>query len=479
MGGGFMSATPVLRYLSTRGAAPATTFSEVLLTGLAPDGGLYVPDRLPELDLAELARWGDCDYAERAARLIEPFLGDAVSGDELRELLRASYEHFSDPQVAPLRALDGGEHILELFHGPTLSFKDYALQFIGRLLDRELRARDEHAVVLGATSGDTGSAAIEGCRHSPRTQIFILHPVGRVSEMQRLQMTTAPGANVHNLAMAGTFDDCQAIVKACFSDAGFVPSGHRLVAANSINWARIMAQIPYYFSAWIDLGAPAEGLIFSVPTGNFGDIFAGYLARRMGLPVRRLIVGTNSNAVLHGFFQTGRYQRGKVQRTLSPSMDIAVASNFERLLFDLCGRDGAAVADWMAHFQRDGSIDVPSGMLARAKESFASAAIDDEEMCQTLAEVWRTQAYLLDPHSAIALAAGRRQRIDGLPLVSLATAHPGKFSEALERAIGEAPPLPPALAALSGREERLIELPAELDAVRRCIRERVEAAESP
>ena len=460
-----------MRYISTRGALPPRDFEQVLLEGLAPDGGLYLPEELPHFSMAEIAEWRDLSYADLAFAILQRFTGDSIPGEELRAATGAAWRDFDDPEVAPLRPLGEGEWLLELFHGPTLSFKDYALQLLGRLLGSVLSRRGAQALVLGATSGDTGSAAIEGCRHSADVRVVILHPRGRISEVQRRQMTTAEGEGIYNIAIEGSFDDCQAIVKECFAAPSFLPSDWLLTAVNSINWARIMAQMVYYFSSWLRLGMPPQGAVYAVPTGNFGNAYAGCLAQRIGLPVARLAVATNRNDILHRFFSENRYLRGTVQQTLSPSMDITVASNFERLLFDLCGRDGAETAALLQHFQREGSISISAEAWARAREIFTSASVDDEETCRTIAKVRHSADCLLDPHAAVALAAGRRcrQQHPKVPLISLATAHPAKFPEATRRAIGEIPTPPPAIVALYEREEHYQTLPAEVNAVREFI----------
>ena len=335
-----------MRYISTRGQAPALNFEDVLLAGLATDGGLYVPENLPRFTQEEIASWAGLPYHELAFRVMRPFVTGSIPDADFKKILEETYGVFSHSAVAPLRQLNGNEWVLELFHGPTLAFKDFALQLLGRLLDYVLEKRGERVVIVGATSGDTGSAAIEGCKHCENVDIFILHPHNRVSEVQRRQMTTIFGENIHNIAIEGNFDDCQEMVKASFADQSFL-KGTRLVAVNSINWARIMAQIVYYFHAALQLGGPARSVSFSVPTGNFGDIFAGYLARNMGLPINQLIVATNRNDILHRFMSGNQYVKETLHATLSPSMDIMVSSNFERLLFDLHGRNGAAIAGLM------------------------------------------------------------------------------------------------------------------------------------
>jgi threonine synthase len=462
-----------LRYVSTRGAAPALEFEDVLLAGLAPDGGLYVPEAWPRLDAREIRSLSQARYAELAARLMAPYVGGAVAEDDFAALVEDAYAGFDHPEVTPLRRVGDGEYLLELFHGPTLAFKDLALQLLGRLFDHALKRRGERVTVVGATSGDTGSAAIEACRDRAALEIFILHPKGRVSEVQRRQMTTVASKNVHNIAIEGTFDDCQDLVKAMFADAEF-RTRHRLSAVNSINWARIMAQIVYYFAAALRLGAPAHAATFAVPTGNFGNVFAGYAAQRMGLPVRRLVIGSNANDILTRFFETGEMAVREVVPTLSPSMDIQVSSNFERLLFELLGRDGGAVSAWMRAFRDSGRATLDDPRMAEAKSVFAAARVDDAGTRRVIAEVHASTGVLLDPHSAVGLAAGRSQRGDpSSPLIALATAHPAKFPDAVRAATGIAPALPPRLADLSERPERCAVLPNDLNAIQEHIRDAV------
>ena len=334
-----------MKYISTRGQAPALNFEQVLLTGLASDGGLYVPAELPTFSREEIAAMAALDYPQLALKIISPFVDDSIPPHDLKAIIDETYAEFRHNAVAPMVQVAANQWVLELFHGPTLAFKDFALQLLGRLLDYILERKHQKVVIMGATSGDTGSAAIEGCKRCKNIDIYILHPHNRVSDVQRRQMTTVVGDKIHNLAVEGNFDDCQAMVKASFNDRSFLPADRSLVAVNSINWARIMAQIVYYFYAAVALGAPARSVAHSVPTGNLGDIFAGYLARQMGLPVERLIIATNRNDVLHRVMTTSTYGRQPLAHTLSPSMDITVSSNFERLLFDLYDRDGAALAD--------------------------------------------------------------------------------------------------------------------------------------
>ncbi len=455
-----------MKYISTRGSAPALDFEQVLLTGLAPDGGLYVPEYLPTFTAEEIAAMAGLSYAELARRIIAPFVAGTIPDEDLATITAETYAQFRHPAVAPLTQVDCNQWILELFHGPTLAFKDFALQLLGRLLDYVLERRQQKVVIMGATSGDTGSAAIEGCRRCRNIDIFILHPHGRVSDVQRRQMTTVMADNIHNLAIEGNFDDCQAMVKASFRDQSFLPSGRSLVAVNSINWARIMAQIVYYFYAAVALGAPSRGVAFSVPTGNFGDIFAGYLAQGMGLPVERLIIATNANDVLHKALSEGIYGRQELVHSLSPSMDISVSSNFERLLFDLYDRDGAAIAGLMGQFEA-GDVSFSPTAMTRARSLFSSCRVDDTATREQIARTWEDCEYLLDPHTAIGLHAALAEALPGsLPVVTLATAHPAKFPAAVAAAgVGLEPALPLHLGDLFQREERFEVLANELVAV--------------
>ncbi len=454
-----------MKYQSTRGGCPEQNFEQVLLTGLAPDGGLYVPTELPQFSKSEIASWCDLSYSELALKIVTPFIGDEIPAEDLRKIIEDSYAQFDHVDVAPLEKLGDEEYVLELFHGPTLAFKDFALQVLGRLLEYVLRKRDQRVVILGATSGDTGSAALEGCRHSDHVDIFILHPHNRVSDVQRKQMTTVPGDNVFNLAVEGNFDDCQRIVKSAFADQSFLPEDRQLVAVNSINWARILMQIVYYFSASLRLGGPERAVSFSVPTGNFGDIYAGYLAKKMGLPIDQLVVATNKNDILHRFISNNDYSVSELAKTYSPSMDILVSSNFERYLFDVFDRDGAAVADLMARFGKD-VCSIPDDKWARVSAMFDSASVDDEKTCEVIASVYAESGMVLDPHSAIGVEAARQTRRDqGAPMVTLATAHPAKFSEAITAAGLASPKLPPHLADLFEREERFSVVANDLAAV--------------
>ncbi|MGE5147426.1 MAG: threonine synthase, partial [Candidatus Eiseniibacteriota bacterium] len=419
-----------------------------------------------------LAALAKLDYAGLAARLTWPFLGGVIAEDDYGQIVRDTYAAFDHPEVAPMTALGRDEWLLELFHGPTLAFKDYALQLVGRLFDNVLGRRGARITIVGATSGDTGSAAIEACRDRDAMDIFILHPKGRVSEVQRRQMTTVHAANVHNVAIEGTFDDCQDLVKGLFADTAFRDEV-ALSAVNSINWARVMAQTVYYVWAALKLGAThKKPVAFAVPTGNFGNVYAGYAARQMGLPISRLIVGTNHNDILTRFFETAAMEIRGVEPSLSPSMDIQVSSNFERLLFDMAGRDGKRVAALMTAFRDSGRLAVAAETLREARRLFAAHRLSDSETLTAIKRVYDDTGQLLYPHSAIGVAAGRacRRPEDG-PLIALATAHPAKFPDAVERATGVRPALPARLADLLQREERYTVLPNDLAAVRAHVRE--------
>jgi threonine synthase len=464
-----------MRYVSTRGSAPELAFDEVLLAGLAQDGGLYVPKSWPEFSATELRSLQELDYAELALRVIRPFVGDTMSAASLGQIVRQAYRNFDHAAVAPLKQMTQGLWLMELFHGPTLAFKDFALQLVGRLFDHMLAERGEQITIVGATSGDTGSAAIEACRGSERIKIFILHPRGRVSEVQRRQMTTALEGNVHNIALEGTFDDCQDLVKALFSDAAFRDE-MKLSAVNSINWARIMAQIAYYVAAAAALGAPERRLAFAVPTGNFGNVYAGYAARRIGVPIDRLIVASNENDILTRFLESGAMSVSQVRPTYSPSMDIQVSSNFERLLFDLLGRDGAAVERTMTAFRAEGRYDLDRECMESLRELFSGFRLDDPGTLEEIRRTHEETGELVDPHSAIGLAAARACRGEGVPaIVALATAHPAKFPDAVEKATGRRPELPPRLADLFEREERCASLPNDVARLKQEIRNRVRA----
>ncbi len=451
-------------YISTRGSAAALNFEGATLAGLASDGGLYVPRHWPKLDRDTIAALSDASYVDTAVTVMRPFVEGSLSEDDLRDLCTQAYGHFAHDAVTPLVQLDHQHWLLELFHGPTLAFKDVALQLLGLLFEKFLSRSDKHLTIVGATSGDTGSAAIDGVAGREKIDIFMLHPQGRVSDVQRRQMTTVLAPNVHNIAIDGSFDDAQAIVKALFNDRNF-NGRFTLSAVNSINWARLMAQVVYYFYAATRLGAPDKPVAFSVPTGNFGDVFAGYVAAQMGLPISRLIVATNVNDILHRALTTGDYSQGIVTPTATPSMDIQVSSNFERLLFDMSGRDGVGLARMMAEFESTKAMTIPQDMLKGASGLFSSARIDPDSMALTMRWASERANQVLDPHTAIGLAAAREAGLDG-PIVTLATAHPAKFRDAVERATAIRPVLPSRVGNLFDREERFDTLPGTLDAVR-------------
>lgn len=455
-----------MKFISTRGQAPELSFEDVVLTGLASDGGLYVPKSLPQFTPEQIAGWRGLSYQQLAFQVIAPFVDGEIADADLKAIIDKAYAGFRHSAIAPLVQIGHNEWVLELFQGPTLAFKDFALQFLGHLLDFILAKRQQKVVVMGATSGDTGSAAIEGCRACENVDIFILHPHNRVSEVQRRQMTTVLAPNVFNIALEGNFDDCQNMVKASFANQGFLPEGRQLVAVNSINWARIMAQIVYYFYAAIALGAPQRPVSFSVPTGNFGDIFAGYLAKKMGLPIQQLIIATNSNDILHRCLSHNDHSKKPLVQSLSPSMDIMVSSNFERLLFDMYQRDGAAIVQLMEQFKQ-GDMPLSEQALTQARALFSSYKVDDAETLAVIADVFQKTEYLLDPHTAIGVQAGRTQnQHPEVPMVYLATAHPAKFPEAIEQSgVGVAPKLPHYMQDLFQRSERCAVLPQDIAAV--------------
>jgi len=464
-----------VRYISTRGRAPVLEFNDVLLTGLARDGGLYLPESWPQFDAAEIRAMRGLPYAELAARVIAPFTSGQIAPSDLTAILHESYRDFGHEAVAPLRQLESNLWVMELFHGPTLAFKDFALQFLGRAFDHVLRRRGKRITIVGATSGDTGPAAIEACRDRDAIDIFFLYPKGRVSPVQRRQMTTVDAANVHAIAIEGNFDDCQDLVKAMFNDTVF-RNELRLSAANSINWARIMAQIVYYFHAAVALGAPDRAVSFAVPTGNFGNIYAGYAARAMGLPIDQFIAGANVNDILPRFFESGALRAMAVTPTISPSMDIQISSNFERFLFELYVRDGAATESALTEFRASGTLDVGDNLWQKARETFDGYRLDDDETRSVIGDIHAADGYLLDPHSAIGVAAARARRRDpATPIVALATAHPAKFPDAVQAASGVFPELPPALADLHDRPERFDVLPNDLGEIEAYIRANVSA----
>ena len=466
-----------MRYISTRGSAPTLDFEAVTLAGLASDGGLYVPERWPRFTRDEIAGLAGLSYVDTAVAVMAPFVGEALTREELRGLCREAYGRFSHEAVVPLVQFDARNWLLELFHGPTLAFKDVALQLLGLLFERFLSTRDTHLTVIGATSGDTGSAAIDALAGRAKVDIFMLHPHGRVSDVQRRQMTTVLAPNVHNIALEdASFDDAQALVKRMFAHQSFA-GRFALSAVNSINWARLMAQVVYYFHAAVRLGAPATPVAFSVPTGNFGDVFAGYVAAKMGLPVAKLIVATNVNDILHRALAEGDYSVGTVSPTAAPSMDIQVSSNFERLLFELHGRDGRALASAMHGFEATRALRLTGGMRDEAAGLFASARIDPDGMALAMRTAWQRSGELVDPHTAIGLAAAKAIDLPAdVPVVTLATAHPAKFPDAVERATGQRAILPTRLDGLFERAERCDSLPADLDAIEAYVAARAVAA---
>ncbi len=454
-------------YHSTRGAAPALDFEGAMLAGLARDGGLYVPAEIPRMDRSAIADLAGRPYEEVALRVMQPFTG--MAEEHLGDLIGRAYAGFGHDVRAPLVQIGPGHFLLELFHGPTLAFKDFAMQLIGQLFQDTMRRRGERITIVGATSGDTGSAAIEAFRGLDQVECFILYPQGRVSDVQRRQMTTPAEANVHALAVAGDFDDCQAAVKDMFNDHAF-RDRVGLTAVNSINWARVLAQVVYYFSAAVALGAPHRSVSFTVPTGNFGDVFAGYIARAMGLPIERLVIATNRNDILHRTFATGEHRKEGVEPTISPSMDIQVSSNFERALYMAYDRDGRAVAQLMEELKRDGGFSVSQGAMEALREVYASGRASEEETAGTIRELHARTGETVCPHTAVGVKVAGEIATDS-PMVTLATAHPAKFPDAVEAATGRRPALPPRMADLFDRPERMVEVPNDLSKIQSLIDE--------
>ncbi|MFG1374537.1 threonine synthase [Xanthobacter oligotrophicus] len=465
-----------MRYVSTRGEAPVLSFSDALLAGLARDGGLYLPEAWPTLSRDEIAALAGKPYAAVAKAVIGPFVADALPPRALDLMIDDAYAGFRHPAVAPLTQIGANRFILELFHGPTLAFKDVAMQLLARLMDHVLASRGNRATIVGATSGDTGSAAIEAFRRSDAVDVFILYPHGRVSEVQRRQMTTVNSPSVHAIAVEGTFDDCQNLVKAMFNHHAFRDS-LALAGVNSINWARIVAQVVYYFYAATALGAPHREVSFVVPTGNFGDILAGWVAKKMGLPIRDLTIATNVNDILVRTLDTGRYEVKGVLPSTSPSMDIQISSNFERLLFEALDRDSAALRQLMDSLAQSGSFSVPRGALAAICADFSAARADEPETAATIAKLYQSTGYLCDPHTAVGLAvADKVEHAAKVPQVVLSTAHPAKFPDAVEAATGHRPALPPHMADLLTRRESVSVLPNDLAAIETFIRARARIA---
>ena len=462
-----------MRYVSTRGEAPVLGFEDTMLTGLARDGGLYLPETVPTLSRSEIAALAGLPYEDVAVRVLHPFVAEAFSEAELADMVRDAYAGFGHAARAPLKQIGPDHFLLELFHGPTLAFKDFAMQLIGRMFASVLARRGERVTIVGATSGDTGSAAIEAFADQPGTDVFVLYPHGRVSEVQRRQMTTPTAANVHALAVTGHFDDCQARVKDMFNDLAF-RDRTRLAGVNSINFARVLAQVVYYFTAATALGAPHRAVSFCVPTGNFGDVFAGHIAKRMGLPIETLVVATNRNDILHRTLATGEHRLGAVHPTISPSMDIQVSSNFERALFLAHDGDAGAIRQVMAEL-RDGGFAVSQGALEALRETYASGRADEDETSAAIRDALRATGELLCPHTAVGYHVAQAH-LGGAPMVTLATAHPAKFPDAVEAATGVRPPLPPRMADLFDRPERITRVENDLGALERIVEDRIAVA---
>lgn len=459
-----------MKYVSSRGQAPVLGFSDVLLAGLARDGGLYLPATIPVFSPDEIRSFRGMSYQEVAFRVMSPFVCPDISEHDFQDIISRAYGTFRHKAIVPLSQIDSNDWILELFHGPTLAFKDVALQLLGHLFDHILTAQGRKVTIVGATSGDTGSAAIECLRDRACAEIFMLHPRGRVSEVQRRQMTTVLSPNVHNLAVDGNFDDCQAMVKALFNDLAFRDE-ISLSAVNSINWARVMAQIVYYFTSAVALGAPDREISYSVPTGNFGDIYAGHVARQMGLPIGQLIVATNRNDILTRVLTGGEYKVGTVSPTISPSMDIQVSSNFERLLYNLYDGQGDEVRHLMDNLTQSGSFTLDAPQLDKARQMFDALKVSEDDTRATIRTVYQQSGLLIDPHTAVGVMAAQVRNADpAVPMVTLSTAHPAKFPDAVEAVTGQHPALPPHMADLFDREEKYDHLAHDLDALKICIR---------
>nr|CAD6422446.1 threonine synthase [Rhizobium sp. Q54] len=463
-----------MEYISTRGEAPALGFRDALLAGLARDGGLYVPREWPALTKRDIRALRGKRYQDVAFEILRRFTGDEIAENDLRAMIEDAYATFRHPAVAPLVQTGPNDFVLELFHGSTLAFKDVAMQLLARLMDHVLAERGERATIVGATSGDTGGAAIDAFAGRDRTDIFILFPKGKVSPVQQRQMTTSTAANVHAVAVEGNFDDCQNLVKEMFNDAGF-RDRVRLSGVNSINWARIMAQVVYYFTAALSLGGPDRKISFTVPTGNFGDIFAGYVAKRMGLPIERLVIATNDNDILARTLKTGRYEMREVKATTSPSMDIQISSNFERLLFEAHGREASCVRTAMAGLKQSGAFEIGPEALRAIRREFRAARATEKQVAATIRETLAETGYLLDPHTATGVFVAKKHAKTTSPMVTLATAHPAKFPASVKSACGIDPALPSWLADLMNREERFDILPAEIKAVEKFIGDQARA----
>ena len=461
-----------MQYISTRGTAPHLSFEDAMLTGLARDGGLYVPQDIPQISRDEIKALRGLSYEEIAFRVMRPFIGDTFNDEVFFDIVTAAYKNFGHSARAPLVQLENNHFLLELFHGPTLAFKDFAMQLIGQMFQVALKKRNERVTIVGATSGDTGSAAIEAFGGLDAVDVFILYPHGRVSEVQRRQMTTPRHENVHALALDGHFDDCQARLKDMFNDFEFRDTV-RLAGVNSINWARVLAQVVYYFSSAVSLGAPERSVSFTVPTGNFGDIFAGYIAKRMGLPIEDLVIATNQNDILHRCLSTGEYRMDKVLPSYSPSMDIQISSNFERALFDAYDRDGSAVAQLMDGLKTDNGFSLSQGIIDRLRQYFSSGAVSEQETLDCIREKMQNTGEILCPHSAIGVHVAGRLRNKDVPMITLATAHPAKFPDAVEKASGTRPALPERMSNLFQRDERLSQVSNNLDEITSLIKDRI------
>ncbi|WP_170986309.1 threonine synthase [Rhizobium sp. LC145] len=464
----------VVDYISTRGEAPALGFRDALLAGLARDGGLYVPREWPALTKREIRALRGKPYQDVAFEILKHFVGDEIPADKLKAMIDEAYATFRHPAVVPLVQTGSNDFVLELFHGTTLAFKDVAMQLLARLMDYVLAERGERATIVGATSGDTGGAAIDAFAGRDRTDIFILFPHGKVSPVQQRQMTTSNATNVHALAVRGNFDDCQNLVKEMFNDTAF-RDRLKLSGVNSINWARIMAQVVYYFTAAVSLGAPDRKISFTVPTGNFGDIFAGYVAKKMGLPIDRLVIATNDNDILARTLKSGRYEMKGVKATTSPSMDIQISSNFERLLFEAYGRDASSIRSAMAGLKQSGAFEIQPPALKAIKREFRAGRATERQVAATIRETLEATGYLIDPHTATGVFVAKKNSRPSSPMVTLATAHPAKFPAAVKSACGIDPALPSWLADLMDREERFNVLEPDLKAVEKFIGEHARA----
>ena len=460
-----------MRYISTRGSAPKLNFEEAMLTGLARDGGLYLPDNIPTLTAADIKALAGLPYEEVAYRVMRPFIGDTFSDSEFGDIIARAYAGFRHDARAPLKQLDANHFLLELFHGPTLAFKDFAMQLIGQMFQAALARRGERVTIVGATSGDTGSAAIEAFAGLDAVDVFILFPDGLVSDVQRRQMTTPDASNIHALALDGDFDDCQARLKDMFNDFEF-RDGVRLAGVNSINWARVLAQVVYYFTSAVAIGAPHRAVSFTVPTGNFGDIFAATIARKMGLPIDQLVIATNQNDILHRTLISGSYTKKGVAPSISPSMDIQVSSNFERALFYAYGQDANAVAQQMQALGQ-GGFDISQGAIGWLREMYASGRASEAETTATIADMFARTGEILCPHSAVAVKVAQEHINATSPMITLATAHPAKFPDAVQAATGLRPDLPPHMADLFKRPERMTKVANDLASLETLVRDRI------